>query len=379
MRWLLAALAAWAARPRLRLLRAGERTTHVSEEALASSTLSEQSSLQEPEPWYGWLLNGSAPNFSNASQPLMPAAGNPSWNRTFKSTMVNGSGAGSREVWRGPTLPPRKALDAGNWTANWTSVSTTPPPVLPTILPPGTPVDLSAPLGPDAHTQADLDAMARVERAQARAKAVRQYTDDLRNRIANASIEAESILTGRAAYPTPDPAPHRPTQEELYNTTRDAWYNAIAEGLREREERNRTRPYHLATNETADFVRRFNRYPWPHIPIPQVEVVNCTMFGNGTNGSNATGWINGTYYGPANGTNGTVAPADTNGTAPGADGAAANATGNGSAAAVLLPFPAAANATGNGLGPSFLAVLRRPPAPALSFLAELRRGARAWR
>merc|ERR1719271_1468466 len=91
-----------------------------------------------------------------------------------------------------------------------------PPVIAPTLIP-GPQPKLSWPIGVNPNTSLQRETMAYTLEAGKNTQYIYNYTRIMNERLINASIETETILTGRY-WGTPQPeAPHRPRPHEILN------------------------------------------------------------------------------------------------------------------------------------------------------------------
>jgi hypothetical protein len=154
------------------------------------------------------------------------------------------------------------------------------------MLPPPVPVKLSLPLGPNPMTDKQQEAINYVVDGRSRAETSLKYTQDLKARLVNASIDAEAIMTGRAWGTPGPPVPHLGKLEEYYSGLRHALPTAIRKAVEDQV--NMTANYSLeaAINATAYFRARLGAHlsTFPNA-TPATNVSNAT---NASNASNAT-------------------------------------------------------------------------------------------
>jgi len=194
---------------------------------------------------------------------------------------VNGTNASNVSNWTDPTY---------NLTIN-ASYPSPPPYTGPTIIPGPRPV-LSWPIGPNPQTAKEREAMWHTLTAKEGAQYVHAHAADMNERLINASIETETILTGRH-WGTPAPeAPHRPKLHELIGPVARSFpvalRRALSDGLRGLNASGIIKS--AAANVTAAFAARLGSLDASLAPVVwnNSNASNCTPWPNATNGTNVT-------------------------------------------------------------------------------------------
>jgi hypothetical protein len=156
---------------------------------------------------------------------------------------------------------------------------------LPTMLPPPYPVKLSLPLGPNPMTQKQQEAIDYTVSAKASGQQALDYTRDLKERLVNASIESETIMTGRAWGTPGPPVPHRESLEGYYRPLQQALPVAIRQAVRNQTNMSANYSQEAAVNATEYFRARLAAYIHS---LPAPNTTNASNASNGSNASNAT-------------------------------------------------------------------------------------------
>jgi len=189
------------------------------------------------------------------------------------------------------------ATNASNWSnasynLTYNASYPSPPPYDgPTVLPGPRPV-LSWPIGPNPQTAKEREAMAHTLAARDGAQYVHGYAADINERLINASIETETIMTGRR-WGTPAPeAPHRPKLHELIGPVARSFpvalRRALNDGLKGLNASGIIKS--AVSNVTTAFAARLGNLDAGLAPLVfnNSNASNCTPWPNATNGTNAT-------------------------------------------------------------------------------------------
>jgi hypothetical protein len=156
---------------------------------------------------------------------------------------------------------------------------------LPTMLPPPYPVKLSLPLGPNPMTQKQQEAIDYTVSAKAAGQQAMDYTKALKERLVNASIESETIMTGRQWGTPGPPVPHRESLEGYYRPLQQALPVAIRQAVRNESNMSANYTQQAAVNATEYFKARLAAYIHS---LPKPNATNASNASNASNGSNAT-------------------------------------------------------------------------------------------
>merc|ERR1719224_90119 len=147
------------------------------------------------------------------------------------------------------------------------------------MLPPPYPVKPSLSLGPNPMTEKQQEAIDYTVSAKASGQRAMDYTKELKERLVNASIESETIMTGRAWGTPGPPVPHRESLSGYYAPLQQALPVAIRQAVKNEVNMSANYTEKAAVNATEYFKARLQAY------IHSLPKPNAT---NASNASNAT-------------------------------------------------------------------------------------------